>query len=66
MEFYYGDGPVADKSATARGITIYDTERKTFRLSIWEEDGVLRVYQSEAVVLVTAEDDLRAARKDID
>lgn len=44
-------------------ISIYDIERREYRLTVYEEDGVLRLVVSEPVVIVTEEEDLEARHK---
>jgi hypothetical protein len=62
MEFIYGsiDHPIRAESDGA--ITLLDSEREVFRCSLWEEDGVLRLYFNEPVVIVTAEDNVKVER----
>lgn len=40
------------------GLSIYDKDREEYRMTVWEEDGVLHVLFCEPVVIATQEDDV--------
>ena len=58
MQLVIGENRVQDTDA----LSIYDTERKAYRMTVWEEDRILHVLFSEPVVIATEEDDIVGGR----
>lgn len=51
-----------DLVETDESVCLYDSDREEFRLVFWEEDGVIRLMQTEPIILVTPEEDLDGAK----
>lgn len=57
MEIYTDNDECIDAGGR---LSMFDRSRGEFRLTIWEENGVLHLYFLEPVVIATKEQDLEA------
>lgn len=56
MQIAYDMSKTMDIADT--GLSIYDKDREEYRMTVWEEDGILHVMFDEPVVIATQEDDV--------